>query len=806
MSLISRSIPGLFGGVSQQVPALRHPTQGDIQENAVATLVEGLSKREGFQHIRNVALTGPNGASIRGSNGTVFSHVVDRGAEGRFSLLIINGNLMVHDLATGAVKTVAFPTGKAYLNCANPETDFHAVSVADYTFILNRTTTVATTSSVSGSRPVNRGLVYVKQAVASVNYNVTVDGTTVNYTSTATPQVVLIVDGLVAALNAALPSGYGFSVVTPPGASTGPVISIVKTSGAAVSVSASDGYGNLLCIPVHDNVASYSDLPANLGSTANFVCKVSPNPSSSKGAYWVLWDPVKHEYQECSSPGLPDTLDPATLPHKLVYEADGTFTFSTITDWTKRKAGDNESNPVPSFVGQKLNDVFFFRNRLGLLSQDSVALSKASKYFSYFGDSAQAILDTDPVDLSNPTEQVVSLEWAVPFNEQLLIWSDKRQFVLVSGDILSPKTARLVPSTAFETYTGVRPEPLGNKCIFATTAGDFTAIRMLRVAADTVTNQADDVTEHVPRYIPKNITRMRASTAAKMVVVLDGSSGMFFFNFEMEKINNNYTQSQFTQRAWSRLVWDDVAGQATKIIQAHWVDRRLYVVRFIKDTGDTLEPGGRFMFEQLDFQNLRKDAGVDFSLRLDRKTQAVPISFDGTNTTIAVPYWERQVLTVLRCSTASMAPASVEVLSTTYNTDGTMNLVVAGNTMSAYNWVGRRFTTKYRFTEMVMKDQNDAPMQNVKLSVKSLSLNYVNTGFFKILVTPYLRETYTYSFSGNVLGTVALEGNQLATGNFKIPVDTTPRGTTVEIQSDSFYPAVFPYAEWTIKVNLKAQR
>jgi hypothetical protein len=803
MSIISRSIPGLFGGVSQQIPAMRHPTHCEVQENGIATLVEGLAKREGVQHIKSLAMTGANSASVQGTNGAVFVHVIDRGGSGRFLLIIKNGNLMVYDLATGAPKTVTFPDGKGYLTATTPSTLFRAVSVADYTFLVNRSTTVAMTGGFSASRPINRGLIYVKQAVASLAHRITVDGTTVTYTSTATPTIGAIVTGLIAALNAGLPAGYTVAQVAPPGETTGPVISIIRNSGAATAVSCSDDFGNLSLLAVHDSVKAYSDLPPSLGGITNFVTKVSLNPSSDKGAFWVTWDTTLHEYKECAAPGISDTLDNSTLPHKLVLNVDGTFTMSRITDWTTRKAGDDNSNPLPSFVGGKLNDVFFFRNRLGVLSSDGAILSKAGKYYSFFSDSAQTVLDTDPIDLANPTEQVVELLWAVPFNQNLLLWADRQQFVLTGGDVLSPKNARMVPTTAFEAYLGSRPEPLGNKCAFATTSGDYTALRLLKVSLDTVTNQADDLTEHAPRYIPNAPVHIKASSTAKTIAVLPSGTGssMFLFKYEVNE------QDVMTQRAWKKLTFPDTGTQTSKIVKVYWVDRRLYIVRFIQDTLDAAETGGRFVLELLDFQVDRKDTNVDFSLRLDRKVLVTGASYNaGTDTTsFSIPYWERNPLTLLKCVTGR-APAVMTASSTVFNADGTMTIQVPKDVTTAAIWIGKAFLFRYVFTEVFFRDENNAPVQSCVLALKKVLLRFKDTGFFRCTVTPLRRETWTYEFTGNVLGTIPLEAPQLASGAFSIPINSKAEGTVIEIQSDSFFPAKFPYADWVGDITMKAQR
>ncbi len=71
-----------------------------------------------------------------------FIHVVDRSATERYKVFIDGGDLKVYDLDTGDEKTVAFPDGKGYLTAINPKTTFRAKTVADYTFITNKSVTI----------------------------------------------------------------------------------------------------------------------------------------------------------------------------------------------------------------------------------------------------------------------------------------------------------------------------------------------------------------------------------------------------------------------------------------------------------------------------------------------------------------------------------------------------------------------------------------------------------------------------------------------------------------------------------------
>ena len=81
-------------------------------------------------------------------------------------------------------------------------------------------------------------------------------------------------------------------------------------------------------------------------------------------------------WEECAKPGISKGVDSSTMPHVLAIN-DAGQTFSLIqADNVDRAAGDDVTNPMPSFVGAYINDVFFYLNRVGYLSKDNIFLSQ----------------------------------------------------------------------------------------------------------------------------------------------------------------------------------------------------------------------------------------------------------------------------------------------------------------------------------------------------------------------------------------------------------------------------------------------
>ena len=87
-------------------------------------------------------------------------------------------------------------------------------------------------------------------------------------------------------------------------------------------------------------------------------------------------------------------LDPATMPHALVNNRNGTFSFKKLDEttanaagndnyWKYREVGDDITNPFPSFKGLEIQNIFFHRNRLGLIANEQVVMSRPGDYFNF---------------------------------------------------------------------------------------------------------------------------------------------------------------------------------------------------------------------------------------------------------------------------------------------------------------------------------------------------------------------------------------------------------------------------------------
>ena len=146
--------------------------------------------------------------------------------------------------------------------------------------------------------------------------------------------------------------------------------------------------------------------------------------------------------------------------------------------------------------------MFYYRSRLGFLSDENVILSRTSEVYNFWRGTITAILDTDPIDVSVATNKVSLLRYAVPFASELMLFSDQTQFKLSSGSnsasSLTSKSVTVSPTTAYERSPDCRPIGMGQDVYFATKKGEYTSVREYYVQPNTFTNTAADITAHVP--------------------------------------------------------------------------------------------------------------------------------------------------------------------------------------------------------------------------------------------------------------------------------------------------------------------
>ena len=332
--------------------------------------------------------------------------------------------------------------------------------------------------------------------------------------------------------------------------SSGSVVKIVSAAKLK-TVDASDTYGNQASSSWIYKVQFTTDLPKNMGFDGAVV-KVTGSGDNTFASFWLQYK--ESSWQETKDPMLVRVLDETTMPHILVRNSDGSFTIKKYGGWVGMEVGDEESNQLPSFIkGEDNNapvikDIFFMKNRLGFITETTTVLSEVGEYGNFWRTTTAAVLDSDPIDATIDTSTVVSLEYVVYLQDSVMLFSDKAQFRLSGGKVLSPKDVQISKTSSYEVNMNIRPIYMNDKIFFCSRRGDYTAVMEYRIREANDTVEAIDITAHVQSYIPSDITRLSGNSINNMLFLTSSSQDDTVFVYKY--YDNGGTRVQSAWFKW----------------------------------------------------------------------------------------------------------------------------------------------------------------------------------------------------------------------------------------------------------------
>jgi hypothetical protein len=568
--LIPRAIPTIYGGVTRQPHSVRRPNQVEEGKNALFSVVTGgFEKRPGTQHVAQMT-TLDNTTEYR-------VHPIDRdSSEQYFVLLDPNGEIYVIDTIDGSFKTVTIGDSTRYFLVEATNIDatglldtvslsdaqsfgfdandayriFHDDTQFDWEF---KCTDGAIVFDIEGSAD---GIVWNDIATGktgtSGSFSTTVDAVAAgdhNYirvevttaAGTADDHLTLYAtfkDKTYLYLDVDGPEDYSLTTVAD-------YTFIVNRNHVARLAEADIG-------TVTDVARStvVGTPPAGLPAptaTGNIYKVIDDNNEFT--SYYVIDDTVEGVYVEYPDPNAHNAFDQSSLPHQLLREADGSFTFSA-SNYLARGAGDELLTPAPKFIGETVSDVVFFRERLGFLAGESIYLSRTGFPFSMWPEKAITQLDTDPVEREARATDVNILKFATVFRKLLFCTGERAQWELTALEKFTPTTAAFDRATAYPASPVAPPQPMGDVLYFPSSGQSFTTIYEYFFDESQLSNTAADVTKHVIDYVPNDVLQMAADAQTGTLFALStGAQNKLYvyrtFFDGTEKIQSSWAEYVF---------------------------------------------------------------------------------------------------------------------------------------------------------------------------------------------------------------------------------------------------------------------
>jgi hypothetical protein len=706
MAAISQKLANLVGGVSQQPDTVKFSNQLRTCDNYYPDFTLGLAKRPGLQAKGKLA----NAAD----DGTWF-HIFRDDKEKYIFQFSKAGALKIWDANSGLQQTLNAVAAEATTYAVHDSfDDLVTLQINDYTFILNRTKTVAQ-GATSSSAYTPFGFVNINTVAFNTDYVITIDGVTFTHTTpnNSSGSTQNSVHTIIVALTAAI-NGNALYVAT----NVGNSILIRRANNADFSLKATGGTTGTAIEAFKEIVTSVSQLPREFFSDRKI--KVENSAESNSDDYWVKFVPstpgqtsgVGH-WEETIAPGTVLGMDTTTLPHAVIREANGTFTYRQLDEasaiasagttvvtgiptavsviaatsgghvvgeefaavggtgknlrlrvdkvktvtvannyaansssfvqqvtvrnlvssssrygsiyttsvtyywyfagnqigqgsadrlvvgdtvyvrngdfqninneiragitstqvtngiidaisivqngqgytalnafynanndnfriesvntqnlegdeirleyWKPRDVGDATTNPMPSFVGQTIDGISFFKNRIIFTSRQNVICSQAGDYFNFFASTVITIVDSDPIDISASSSKPIRFQHLLPIPRAgLLLFGDNAQYVLeTTTEAFAPKTAEINRLSSFSLTDTISPIDVGPSYMFVEQGDKATAVYEMNIG-DNVGGKpvVQELTKPLPYYIPAAIKSLKVSQSANTFALL----------------------------------------------------------------------------------------------------------------------------------------------------------------------------------------------------------------------------------------------------------------------------------------------
>ena len=588
------------------------------------------------------------------------------------------------------------------------------------------------------------------------------------------------------------------------GLSNGDTVFIDFTSGAA-----GDGLYTV------SNVSSDAfDLASNTSSgtiSAGETCTYTPSRFGEG-----VWE-------EVAAPGITTTLDDDTMPLKLTRVNPGTYainggasrTYSNgafrfdYPAWGKRDVGDDVTNSLPTFIGNPIQKMIFFRNRIALLSNENIILSRVNDYYSFWVKTAMAISNADPIDLQSSSTYPTKLFDAIESAGGLVIFSASEQFLLSSGAeaLLTPETAKISFLSSYGFNPDTVPVSLGTTIGFLnSTARQARFYEMGNVAAKqepTVMEQ----TKIVGELFPQKITNV-ASSNENDILLFGVDSTLHTSTNEVWGYKFFESGGKRSQSAWFR--WT----MPNKVIYHSILDDVYYAVLGNSDNN-------KFTLEKFDIK-LTSDTPMIGSapdenrVHLDtKKTIATgDITYNGqtdvSTFTLGSGYYSSKNLTVYCITDSDDAGKSYDVpaakiTGTAPNETVTLpgNWKTSTKDGSSVN-VGLIVGYEYEFEVELPKiyiNQSDGQKSSSEtrgsLTIHRMNFDFGDVGVIDVTLKRRGRDDYTYTVESLEWDNVLASTATIAKGYLHtIPVYDRNENLTVFLKSNHPSPATIHSMNW----------
>ena len=220
-----------------------------------------------------------------------------------------------------------------------------------------------------------------------------------------------------------------------------------------------------------------------------------------------------------------------------------------VPDFSSSTVGDNDSSPLPYFVGRKITYLGVFQDRLLVGSGGVLRASKVGEYLNFFRSSVLTAPADDPLEILAQGSEDDELRHSVLYDRDLVVFGNKRQYAVSGRTPLTPTSALLAPISSHAHAASLPPIASGGFIFYAKLGEKDSSVHQIQPGINPESPESFPVSSQIDTYLDGACIEM--ATISKPTALFLRTTGKRSSLFVFDYLD---TTEGRKQDAWNR--WD----------------------------------------------------------------------------------------------------------------------------------------------------------------------------------------------------------------------------------------------------------
>ncbi|UWI83468.1 tail tubular protein A [Ralstonia phage BHDT_So9] len=472
---------------------------------------------------------------------------------------------------------------------------------------------------------------------------------------------------------------------------------------------------------------------------------------------------------------------------------------SAVPGYAPSVCGDlMDAGAVPYFFGRKVSHMTMFQDRLCIVSNGVILMSRTGDYFNWFRKSKLRVDDDDPIEAFALGSEDDIISQSSTYNKDLVFFGERGQYALPGRSAITPKTVSITQVAGERDAMLARPIPVGNLLFYGkyetkldqTGPSKFAAsLSQFQLGLFQDTPETYNASQQLDAYLRGRIIELASLPKPYTVFCrTDGlDNGLYTYRF----IDQQGTQArQFD--SWSRWEWDERVGTIVGLT-TYKATLYVYVVR--------INAAGVW----IGAENFIMDSSTAVSSYLD--SQRSGAQYDAATSTTKFIAPDNPPDEKAQQYMGGKRPYPTAYLGGAVTNYADLRANVFGGDNTKYD-VGFQFQSYTDLTPPYVRDRNDKAIVSGRLVVNRYTVSVTDTAGMDSYLTAQNQTTNVQRFSGRRVG---ISNNQVGIQPYSTAVVDVPAGRantehSMRLQSRTWLPMTISSIEWVGQLFINSRR